>query len=712
MCTSTRSISDGFVQTGVKMGLINKNRFITLSVVVMLGCFSIQGQAQQTRIEKSPAFTARQLLAQPRTGWLTNGGNLFNQRYSPLTAINRTNVNRLKGVWRTHLDRSGLEEKYSGEGQPLVYDGVIYITTGADDVFALSVATGKILWRYKANLNPDLSTVCCGWDNRGVAMGDGKIYVGQLDAKLVALDQRTGKPVWTVQAERWQDGFSITGAPLYYDGMVITGFAGSEFGVRGRIKAYDAKNGKLLWTFYTIPGPGKFGHNTWPQDSDAWKHGGATIWQTPAVDPELGLLYFSTANPGPDYNGSVRPGDNLFTSSIVAIDARTGKYVWHYQEVHHDLWDYDATNPVVLFDVKLHGVERKAIAEVNKTGWAYILDRTNGKPLIGIKERPVPQEPRQATAATQPYPVGDPITPHSLDMPPQGYKLVNQGRIFTPYTDPNGVIINPSLYGGANWPPSSYDPTRHTLYVCASDIPGKYGLDKKPLGPPVTGKHYTGGLTAFANLPRMGIFAAVDMKTNKIVWRHRWPDQCYSGSVATAGGLIFVGHNDGRLTALNSDNGNQLWEFQTGAGLNATASVFEYKGVQYVVVLSAGNVLVGTDHGDSVWLFSLHGKLDQTTKGDTPETPPKTTAAVQTTTQPNLASGAEVYRQTCVPCHGTDGMGGHGGGAPLNKVTDLKTVMHQVDTGGGTMPPFSKTLSAQQVLDVSAYVLNGLMVKK
>ena len=210
----------------------------------------------------------------------------------------------------------------------------------------------------------------------------------------------------------------------------------------------------------------------------------------------------------------------------------------------------------------------------------------------------------------------------------------------------------------------------------------------------------------------MGIFAAVDMATNKIVWRHRWPDQCYSGSVVTAGGLVFVGRNDGRLTALNSDNGNQLWEFQTGAGLNATASVFEYKGAQYVVALSAGNVLVGTDHGDSVWLFSLHGKLEQTTKGDTPETPLKTDTAQPAATQPNLASGAEVFRQTCVPCHGPDGMGGHGGGAPLNKVTDLKTVMHKIDTGGETMPPFSKSLSAQQILDVSAYVLHGLKINQ
>ena len=233
----------------------------------------------------------------------------------------------------------------------------------------------------------------------------------QLDGKLVALDERTGKTVWSIQAERWQEGFSITAAPLFYDGMLITGFAGAELGVRGRVKAYDAKNGKLLWTFHTIPGPGEPGHDTWPAHNEVWANGGATVWQTPAVDRDLGLIYFSTGNPGPDFNGAVRAGDNLYSSSILAIEAKTGKYRWHFQEVHHDLWDYDAPNPVVLFDVRIGGVLHKGLAQVGKTGWAYILDRETGKPLVGIEERPVPQEPRQATAATQPYPVGDAIVP-------------------------------------------------------------------------------------------------------------------------------------------------------------------------------------------------------------------------------------------------------------------------------------------------------------
>jgi len=695
----------------MKMGKICNNRFLTLITFVILGWFEIQVWAQQLDITPAPAFTAKELLAQPKTGWPTNGGNLFNQRYSPLTAINRNNVSQLKGVWRTHLHGSGLESKYSGEAQPLVHKGVIYISTGTDDVFALSVTTGEILWAYDANLDPDLTTVCCGWTNRGVAMGDGKIFIGQLDAKLVALDMKTGKPVWTIQTERWQDGYTITSAPLYYDGMVITGFSGGEYGVRGQLKAYDARDGSLLWTFYTIPGPGEPGHETWSQENDVWNNGGATVWQTPAVDPELGLLYFSTSNPGPDYNGAVRPGDNLYSASIIAIEAKTGKYRWHYQQVHHDIWDYDATNPVILFDMKIGRKVRKAIVEVNKTGWAYILDRTNGKPIVGIRERRVPQEPRQATSATQPYPKGDPIVPHSVDIPPLGFELVNGGRIFTPFYGPDGVIVNPGLYGGANWPPSSYDPTRQTLYVCASEIPGKYIGGDRDFELPPDGVSYIGGVTGFADLPRMGIFAAVDMTTNKIVWRNRWKDHCYSGSVVTAGGLIFVGRNDGRLMALNSDNGMPLWEYQTGAGLNATASVFEYQGEQYVVALSAGNVLVGTAHGDSVWLFSLKGNMEQASPGDTPLAG-LDLSTLQRVGAPDLVQGGHIFQQVCQPCHGDDGMGGHGGGAPLNQVSDLSSIRSTVTKGKNNMPSFNNALTGQQIMDVSSYVLDGLKINK
>ena len=315
----------------------------------------------------------------------------------------------------------------------------------------------------------------------------------------------------------------------------------------------------------------------------------------------------------------MRAGDNLYTSSIIALEASTGRYRWHFQEVHHDLWDYDAPNPVVLFDAPIAGQDRKGIAEVGKTGFTYILDRTNGKPLIGIDERAVPQEPRQATAATQPFPVGDPIVPHEIDIAPEGFQVVNQGRIFTPFWD-KPVLAKPQATGGANWPPSSYDPETHLLYVCAHDGISAYSSDgETSFMEPTPGNRYAQGTFGRAGIKVRGIFAAVDLTTNKLAWRQQWSEMCYSGSIVTKGGLVFVGRNDSRFTALDKDNGKLLWDFPTDAAVNATASTFEHKGKQYVVVLAAGSFFPGTKHGDSLWLFTLDGKFRPTsgTPGET-----------------------------------------------------------------------------------------------
>jgi quinohemoprotein ethanol dehydrogenase len=584
---------------------IDSKRAALAALVAVLGAATAAAQ----RVPASPPkFTAQDLTAPPTQNWITNGGNILNQRYSPLALIDKDNVAKLKPTWRTHLNGSGTDSKYSGQAQPIVYDGVIYIPTGANDVFALDADTGKILWTYEAHLDPGITTICCGWESRGVALGDGKVFAGQLDGKLVALDHATGKVVWQVQAETNADGFSITTAPLYYDGLVITGFAGGDRAGRGRVKAFDARTGKLVWTFYTIPGPGEVGHDTWPSNNETWKHGGAAVWQTPAIDPELKLLYFSTGNPGPDLNGSVRPGDNLFSVSIVAIEAKTGKYRWHFQQVHHDLWDYDSPNPVVLFDAMYGGTLRKGIVEIGKTGYVYILDRVTGKPLVGIEERPVPQEPRQATAATQPIPLGDEIVPHEIDIEPEGFKLVNQGRIFTPFWD-TPVVVKPLGTGGANWPPSSYDPETNLLYVCTGDGAAAYSTKEGGVEwvMPKPGGRYFGGEYKRSNVPRRGVLAAVDVRTNRLAWRQQWGELCYAGSVVTRGGLLFIGRNDGRLQALDKSDGTLLWEYETDAGIHAAVSTFERAGKQYVVALSAGGFFPGTTRGDSVYMFALDG---------------------------------------------------------------------------------------------------------
>lgn len=628
------------------------------------------------------------LMELPVEAWLTNGGDLYNRNFSPLTEINTNNVSQLGPVWRTHLNGSGIGAKYSGEAQPIVYEGIMYVITGADDVFALSIETGEVLWSYEAQLNDEISTICCGWTSRGVGFGEDKIFVGQLDGVLKALDLATGAEVWSIQAEAWEDGYTITSAPLYFNGMIITGFAGAEFAARGQIKAYSAENGDLIWTFYTVPGPGEFGHDSWPQDNDAWRTGGGTVWHTPAVDPDLGMIYFSTGNPGPDYNGAVRAGDNLFTASVVAIDAYTGEYRWHFQQVHHDIWDYDAPNPVILFDLDYDGVMRKGLAQAGKTGWLYILDRNNGEPIIGIEERPVPQEPRQLTAATQPYPIGDSFASQTLDIPPEGYDLINDGSIFTPFWEEQ-VMLRRSE---ANWPPSTIDPRNGVMYVCAGERQTAYSTtgDMEQVN---NGERYTAGGMQHAPMIN-GVVAAMDLRTNRRIWAQRWPNRCYSGLVATAGDLLFAGRNDGRFTAMDARTGTKLWEFMTDAGVNAPPAVFEHNNKQYVAVFSAGNLLARSNRGDSMWLFSLLEEGEESTVAIDQLTPPL----------PN-SEGNRLFNEACQFCHGRRGEGGHNG-MPLEGLAAFSTsyVANIISIGQNNMPAFSDTYSNIQIQSIAEHV--------
>lgn len=680
-------------------------RFRTLVAAVLV---TSSGLAAEPAIRPAPAFAARDLAALPTTGWLTNGGNLANQRYSPLTQINTDNVAGMKAVWRAAL-KSGLSPRAGNQAQPLVHDGVIYIMTGENDAFAVSVTTGAILWEYRAQIDAKLARPCCSWVGRGVGLGDGKVYVGQLDAKLVALDQKTGNVLWSVQAEDPARGYVIASAPLYYDGLVITGFAGSDMGTRGRIKAYDAKTGALKWTFYTVPGPGEPGHETWPESSDVWKYGGAAIWQTPAIDPELGLIYFTTANPGPVLNGAIRKGDNLFSVSMLALEVKTGKYRWHFQQVHHDIWDYDSPNPVILFEASFNGVPRKGIAEAGKTGWVYLLDRVTGKPLLGINETAVAQEPRQFTSATQPFPVGDAIVPQQLDMAVEGYELINNGKIFTPYAD-KLVLWKP--LAAVNWPPSSYDPVSRWMYICAQD--GTWGaVGGNPDYPVEPGALYSGSVVQRINAPRRGVFGAIDLTTNRIAWRQQWTDQCYSGSINTAGNLVFVGRNDGRFMALDKRNGNKLWEFQTDGGVNAPASTFEYQGKQYVVVLAGGTALAGSKRSDGLWLFALDGKISSLPRGSADPVAPRGPPAAAAGAGPpaaalspgNPANGKSIYTGACVVCHGANGKGGTHGGAPLTNVLTHEAIVTVVANGRNQMPAFGSAVPPQDREDLAAYVL-------
>lgn len=647
----------------------------------------------------------------PGTEWATHGGDLYNRRYSPLEAITTETIKDLKPTWITSLG-SGLDFKFSGEGTPLVVDGVMFITTGENDVLALDAVTGEQIWEWRPEVTDKLDTVCCGWNNRGVAVGEGKVFATLLDARLVALDQKTGEVLWETEVANWQEGYTITNAPLYYNGKVYTGVAGGEYGIRGRMMAYDSDNGREVWRFNTIPGPGEEGYEqgSWPYDeNDSWLTGGAPVWQTPAVDPELGYIYFAAGNTAPDLDGSDREGDNLFANSMLALDAETGEYKWHFQEVHHDIWDMDPANPVILYDVEMDGEMRKGIAQAGKTGWVYFLDRTDGTPLVGIEEKAVPQDERQKTAATQPYPVGDSFVPQEIteediknDLGPTFEGKV--GKIFDPFWE-EPVTIKPGPAGGANWPPSAYNPDTEYYYVLASDQ--YFGFERSE-GEFEEGSIYIGSIfTPIMDAPSRGTVTAIDVKTNKIAWQHVWDSPAYSGVLTTKGNLVFVGHNDGRLIAYNAKTGEQVWEYMMDAGANAPAITYEIDGVQYVSILAGGNSLAGTKHGDNLYTFALNGELkpvstDEVSKEDETEAEDESDDVASADTE----AGLTLYGNSCLSCHGNQGTGGHNGpDLQVSKVTsDKSAVIEQIKNGSGIMPGFEGILTAEEINALAEYV--------
>jgi len=511
------------------------------------------------------------------------GGNLGNQRYSSLTQITPANIARLGGAWMTHVAEGASGSNL--EGTPVVVDGTMYVPGAAGTILALNAATGAVQWKYQPQAGGGR-----GGTNRGVVAAEGKVFSTGGGNNLIALDQKTGAVLWTTKVG---DRGTTVAPALYYDGLVYMGVSGGEGGIRGFIGAFDAQTGKQVWGFWTIPGPGEYGHDTW--EGDSWEHGGGPIWTASAIDPDLGLIYVPVGNAWPDTDGSKRGGDNLFTASIVALDLKTGERKWHYQEVHHDIWDYDNAASPVLADIPYQGRTRKVLMHGGKTGFLYILDRTTGTPLVGIEERTVPQEARMKTAKTQPYPVGDSFvtTCPEPDSVPPGMK---SACVFGAYWD-EAVVIAPGTLGGLSWAPMTYSPQTHLIYV-----PGAINNAQFTLG---------GGFVRPTNEPRVGTLTAMDPTTNKIVWQKRmkFPIAAGSGLLSTASGLLFHGESDGRLVAYDIRNGNELWSFQTGAGADAPVVTYEVNGQQYVAILSGGSSFNLSQHGDFLWAFKLGGAL-------------------------------------------------------------------------------------------------------
>jgi PQQ-dependent dehydrogenase (methanol/ethanol family) len=537
------------------------------------------------------------------------GGNYANYRYSSLDQINTATVNRLGGAWSIHLEEGALVGNL--DGAPVVVGGVMYVSTARQNVLAIDAPTGQVKWRYRPG--PDTRTGA----NKGVAVGDGKVFIGRRDNVLVALDQQTGNPVWETRLTMHPAAYT-SAAPVYYEGRVYIGVAGGDNGARGQMGAYDSKTGKEIWKFFTIPGAGERFANTW--EGDSYKTGGGGIWNHVAVDPDLGLVYMGVGNAAPDVWGATRGGDNLFTASVLALDARSGAYKWHFQEVHHDIWDHDAASPPVLADLRYRGQLRKVLMHPGKTGFLYILDRTNGKPVIGIEERPVRQEARMKTARTQPFPLGDRFVPMCPEQVLEGFE---QGCLFTPFWD-RRVLIFPGSSGGNAWAPMTFSPKTNLVYIPANLIPTAFSA-KQEVWDETSHRFVTiGDSQGFyrpAGLQRAGMLTAMDPTTNKVVWQKRtkYPIGGGSGLLSTAGGLLFHGESDGNLVAYDIRNGDELWKFQTGAGANAPVSTFSVNGEQYVAVMSGGNALYMSQRGDVLWAFKLGGTLPQATA---PREPP------------------------------------------------------------------------------------------
>jgi alcohol dehydrogenase (cytochrome c) len=485
--------------------------------------------------------------------WRLPGRTYANSRYSPLAQIDAGNVAKLQPVKVVH---TGMNESF--ETTPIVADGVMYLTTPVVDrrmkVMALNAATGDTLWSTSYAVGP--FKICCGPNNRGPALAYGNLYVTTLDAKLVAFDARTGAEKWETPVADPSVGYSESMAPQIYDGEVIVGSAGGEWAVRGFVAAYDARTGKQRWRWYATD-PKTFA-------GGSWKTGGGTVWTTPAVDALQHLVIFGTGNPNPDLEGSSRKGDNLYTDSIVALDARTGKLRWYYQEVKHDLWDYDATSNVVLFDVREGGRTIPAAGQAGKAGWFFVVDRRNGKLLR-----------------------------KSAPFVAQNENMFGKKSVL------------PGANGGSEWSPPAYSPQTNRVYVLGIDQLMDF---KAQPGGDHPGFLRTGSVFTNVQKPtkiQTGTFTAIDVVTGAIAWQYKAPKPMIGGALATGGGLVFTGEGDGTFEAFDARSGSKLWTYALDGGVNAPPISYEVNGTQYVAVAAGGSFQLDYKRGDQVGIFAL-----------------------------------------------------------------------------------------------------------
>jgi PQQ-dependent dehydrogenase (methanol/ethanol family) len=534
-------------------------------------------------MSKAPGAVTQAMLdgaAADAKNWIHPNGSYDQHRYYPGNQVSAANVSKLKPAF---VFQTAVLE--SMETAPIVVDGVMFLTTSFNHVYAIDAATGEEFWHYKHKLGP-IVTVCCGNNNRGVAIEGGTLFMGTIDAKLVALDAKTGKVLWQVQIADPEKGYSETMAPAVVDGKVLIGTNGGEYGVRGFVRAYSAADGKLLWNFHTIPEKGHEGvwakndatgrdmHRdilseklAFQKDSSFYNTLGGGVWMTPAIDRKTSTVFFVVGNPSPDLYGDIRPGDNLYTDSLVAIDLNTGAYKWHSQYVAHDVWDLDAVSPPILTQAKdASGKMVDVVIHGGKTGHVYVHERATGK-VIRFSEAMIPQE--------------------------------NMWVLPTK----TGARMLPGANGGVEWSPMAVDAKNRMAYAANLHQPMTYHVEEAAYP---GGKLWLGG--AFKTIPseeQWGQLVAVNLDTGKVAWKQKTPQPLIGGVLATAGGVVFNGEANGWFKAFDSKTGKELWKYNCGAGVNAPAVSYMVGGKQYVAVAAGGNNQIDSKRGNSVFVFAL-----------------------------------------------------------------------------------------------------------
>ena len=558
-----RVLRDGIAGTAMPSAGLGVQELLQVTAYVKMLQAHVSEKEKPERARLAIRVSSERLQAagtQPDE-WLMYSGSYNGWRHSPLAEITPANVGQLRIRWVKQFDTTGTRI----EATPLVSDGVIFMVPEAGYVVALDAKTGEVVWEYKRPVPPNLP-LCCGMVNRGLAIYDSTVFLGSLDGYLIAINANDGKVIWQTLVGSPSDGYSITGAPLVVGRSVVVGVSGGEFGIRGFLAAYDVLTGQQQWKFQTIPGPGEIGHETWK--NEAWRTGGGPTWITGSYDPSTDLLYWGVGNPSPNYSGDARPGDNLFTDSVIALHAKTGKLAWYFQFTPHDEHDWDSSQTPVLADLPIHGVVRRVICWPNRNGFYYVLDRVTGEFLAGVPF--VEQDWAQGLTAA-----GRPI------LSDQAYILAAGPTA--------GRRTKPGADGGTNWQNPAFDEKRRAIFVASNDSSSvftKLPSDEVRRGP--NGRFAGSGFTSFA--PETYHVLALDAATGRPKWRYTSPSgDYYSGLLSTAGGLVF-GASGGVIFALDADTGREVWRVSLGGDTSAAPISFSVDGRQ-VILVAAGRSL-------------------------------------------------------------------------------------------------------------------------